>query len=104
MIDPLHVVTAAHCFQDEKPIVSRCFGYLLIMKIRSFFEILSKAFVMGDDVMVTVKGSETRQRRKVAHFVPHPEFSRETFQNDIAVIRVRIYQRMYSLRVPNFGI
>lgn len=54
-----------------------------------FIWILSKGFVMGDDVMVTVKGNTTRQRRKVIHFVPHPEFSRDTFQNDIAVIRVR---------------
>lgn len=39
--------------------------------------------------MVSFDGSESRQRRKVMHFVPHPEFSRDTFQNDIAVIRVR---------------
>jgi len=66
LIDPLHIVTAAHCHQREKPI----------------------GFVMGDDLSVSFGGSETRQLRKVMHFVPHPEFSRETFQNDIAVIRV----------------
>lgn len=44
---------------------------------------------MGDDINVSVNGTKTRQRRKVAHFVTHPEFSRDTFQNDIAVIRVR---------------
>lgn len=43
---------------------------------------------MGDDVSVAMKGSETRQRRKVVHFVPHPEFDKPTFKNDIAVIRV----------------
>lgn len=43
---------------------------------------------MGDDVSVAMKGSESRQRRKVIHFVPHPEFERPTFKNDIAVIRV----------------
>lgn len=43
---------------------------------------------MGDDVSVAMKGSKTRQRRKVIHFVPHPEFERSTFKNDIAVIRV----------------
>ncbi|XP_055301714.1 trypsin eta-like [Sitodiplosis mosellana] len=66
LIDPFHIVTAAHCHQRQKPI-----GY-----------------VMGDDLTVTLHGNETRQRRKIVHFVPHPEFSRETFQNDIAVIRV----------------
>lgn len=44
---------------------------------------------MGDDVMVSFKGSESRQRSTVMHFVPHPEFSKQTFQHDIAVIRVR---------------
>lgn len=38
--------------------------------------------------MVSIDGSQTRQRRKVVNFVPHPEFSRDTFQNDIAVIKV----------------
>lgn len=47
-----------------------------------------QGYVMGDDTSVSMKGSETRQRRKVIHFVPHPEFERETFKNDIAVIRV----------------
>lgn len=42
---------------------------------------------MGDDLSVSFGGSESRQHRKVMHFVSHPEFSRETFQNDIAVIR-----------------
>lgn len=45
---------------------------------------------MGDDVSVAIKGSDTRQRRKVLHFVPHPEFERTTFKNDVAVIRVSI--------------
>lgn len=43
---------------------------------------------MGDDVSVEMKGSQTRQRRKVIHFVQHPEFEKPTFKNDIAVIRV----------------
>lgn len=46
---------------------------------------------MGDDLMVTIKGSESRQRRKVMHFVPHPGFVRKTMENDIAVIRVRSF-------------
>lgn len=43
---------------------------------------------MGDDLLVTYTGSKTRQRRKILNFVQHPEFSKDTFQNDIAVIRV----------------
>lgn len=43
---------------------------------------------MGDDTSVAMKGSDTRQRRKVIHFVPHPEFEKGTFKNDVAVIRV----------------
>lgn len=43
---------------------------------------------MGDDLLVSYVGSVSRQRRKILNFVPHPEFSRESFQNDIAVIRV----------------
>lgn len=74
-IDPMHIVTAAHCHQAEKPI----------------------GFVMGDDVLVTMYGNPTRQRRKVAHFVPHPQFSPQTFQHDIAVIRVCIWRSTVSL-------
>lgn len=66
LVDPLHIVTSAHCHQGEKPI----------------------GFVMGDDTSVAIKGNETRQRRKVVHFVPHPEFDKRTFKNDVAVIRV----------------
>lgn len=47
-----------------------------------------KGFVMGDDTSVAIKGNETRQRRKVMHFVPHPQFEKKTFKNDVAVIRV----------------
>lgn len=43
---------------------------------------------MGDDLLVSYVGSLSRQRRKIVNFLQHPEFSRETFQNDIAVIRV----------------
>ena len=43
---------------------------------------------MGDDTTVAIKGSDSRQRRKVIHFVQHPEFEKATFKNDIAVIRV----------------
>lgn len=59
---------------------------------------------MGDDVMVTVKGNVTRQRRKVMHFVPHPEFSRDTFQNDIAVIRVRNFIQYTSNQIQILSI
>lgn len=43
---------------------------------------------MGDDTTVAIKGSDTRQRRKVMHFVPHPKFEKKTMKNDVAVIRV----------------
>lgn len=46
---------------------------------------------MGDDMTLYVYGGKKRQRQKVMHFVQHPEFSKETFQNDIAVIRVGFY-------------
>lgn len=45
---------------------------------------------MGDDVLVSYQGSETRQIRKVQNFVPHPKFTRKVFQHDIAVIRVSL--------------
>lgn len=54
---------------------------------------------MGDDTSVNMQGSDTRQRRKVVHFVPHPEFEKNTFKNDVAVIRVsgyNIYRQLAS--------
>lgn len=47
--------------------------------------------MVGDDVLVIRDGSKTRQRRKVKHFVPHPDYDEETVKNDIAVIRVSIF-------------
>lgn len=44
---------------------------------------------MGDDLSIGYESSDTRQRRVIGHFIQHPEFNRETFENDIAVIRVR---------------
>lgn len=47
--------------------------------------------MIGDDVVVTIDESETRQRRKVKHFVQHPNYCfAETVENDVGVIRVRI--------------
>lgn len=46
---------------------------------------------MGDDLWISINGSASRQRRKISHFVPHPDFSGETMANDIAIIRVSLF-------------
>lgn len=57
---------------------------------------------MGDDTSVAMKGSDTRQRRKVIHFVPHPEFEKGTFKNDVAVIRVCECEKIQMKKKNNF--
>lgn len=57
---------------------------------------------MGDDLLVTYTGSKTRQRRKVLNFIQHPEFSRDTFQNDIAMIRVCNILATHTFKLDNF--
>lgn len=43
---------------------------------------------MGDDLLVSYTGSETRQVRSIVNFVPHPDFSKDNYHHDIGVIRV----------------
>lgn len=43
---------------------------------------------MGDDIVVSKVGSDTRQVRIIENFVIHPKYDEETLDNDIAVIRV----------------
>lgn len=57
---------------------------------------------MGHDIKVSMKGSDIRQQREVMHFVPHPEFSRETMQNDVAVIRVSNFIEYFWKLILNF--
>lgn len=45
---------------------------------------------MGDDIWITHNGSQTRQIRKIHHYVQHPDFSDDDMRNDIGVIRVCI--------------
>lgn len=48
---------------------------------------------MGDDLVVSKVGSDTRQLRIVENFVIHPEYDENTLDNDIAIIRVSIEHR-----------
>lgn len=44
---------------------------------------------MGDDTTITANASPTRQMRRATQLFVHPQYDAETFENDIAVIRVR---------------
>lgn len=44
---------------------------------------------MGDDISVTRNASRSRQTRQVLQIFVHPHYNRDTFENDIAIIRVR---------------
>lgn len=54
---------------------------------------------MGDDTSITYFGSDAnkRQYRNVLNFVPHPEFTSDTMEHDIAIIRVSIAVNIKSL-------
>lgn len=50
---------------------------------------LVQVYVMGDDLVVSKVGSNTRQLRTIENFVIHPKYDQDTLDSDIAIIRVR---------------
>lgn len=89
----IHIIFGIHSLKIQ---LLRGFYTIFIMTIH-FIDIYDlnvfrlnfpQTLVMGDDLSISFSGTETRQCRQIQSFILHPEFNRQTFENDIAVIRV----------------
>lgn len=55
---------------------------------------------MGDDLWISIYGTDTRQIRRILNFIQHPDYSEASMDNDIAVIRVRNRFIFYFIFLP----
>lgn len=92
LINPNHVLTAAHCVTTENGAVIDP-SYVSISFYRAFlFSLYRGVFffqfmLVGDELYLNFISS-TRQARTASHVFVHPQYSVKGILNDVALIRV----------------